>query len=143
MMEDKNSKTGLSPLVVRSQVCVATAAYSAFHQMSQWCQVNCLSYPPHCPPTICTCLSICQAKPGQTLHTDFSCSRSCLRFPHTEECPDQCQCTSNPGTDFSDLEAVIIDARKVLTDKRKLTVPRPQSAVRLLYSPRLHFYTSP
>ena len=149
MMEDSNSKTGLTPLVVRSQVCVATAAYSAYHGMSQWCQLNCLNYPPHCPPTICTCLSQCQARPGQSVQTDFSCSRSCLRFPHTEECPAECQCTSNPGSDFSGLEAVIIDARK--TGKRKqpeqpaapIQTQTRHSPVRLLYSPRLHLYSYP
>ncbi len=29
-------------------------------RMSDWCQQNCLAYPPHCPPSICTCLDQCR-----------------------------------------------------------------------------------
>ena len=143
MVADSNSKTGQSALVVRSQVCVATAAYNAFHGMSSWCQQNCLRYPPHCPTNICTCLTSCRALPGQTKHSDFSCSRSCLRFPHTEECPAECQCTSNPGTDFSQLEAVIVDARATGGSEQErpllynLNYFVPQTPSSLLYLPRL------
>lgn len=111
MIRDINSKTGQKPLVVRSQVCVATPAYQVYHGMSVWCQQNCLAYPPHCPSTICTCLDTCQALPDQTDLSDFECSKRCLRYPHEEKCPTQCSCSSKAGQDFSAMDAVIIDAR--------------------------------
>ena len=49
MRRDPSSKSGLSPLIVRSQVCVATEAWSIYQGMSDWCQLNCLRYPPNCP----------------------------------------------------------------------------------------------
>eukprot|EP00092_Neocalanus_flemingeri_P037458 GFUD01040790.1.p1 GENE.GFUD01040790.1~~GFUD01040790.1.p1 ORF type:complete len:387 (-),score=70.30 GFUD01040790.1:134-1294(-) len=113
MIRDINSKTGRTPLVVRSQICIATQAYRAFHGMSDWCQQNCLAYPPNCPNTICTCLGSCAALPDQTQLTDFECSKRCLRYPHQEQCPEQCSCSSQAGQDFSAMDAVIIDAREV------------------------------
>lgn len=111
MIRDLNSKTGQKPLVVRSQVCISTPEYKKYHKMSNWCQENCLAYPPNCPSTICTCLDSCEALPGQTELTDFECSKRCLRYPHDEQCPPQCSCSSHAGQHFSAMDAVIIDAR--------------------------------
>lgn len=46
----------LSQLVVRSQVCVPVAAQRNSTDMHQWCQENCLKYPPNCDPNLCECL---------------------------------------------------------------------------------------
>lgn len=116
MVADETSKTGLRPLIVRSQVCVAAGAWSAYQGMSDWCQLNCLRYPPHCPQTMCTCLTTCKAADNarderdQPL-TDFECSKRCLRYPHNDQCPRQCKCSSDPGEDLSSFDAVVIDAR--------------------------------
>jgi len=111
MVKDDNSKTGFSPLIVRSQVCVAKEAWSQFQGMSDWCQLNCLRYPPHCPETMCTCLTSCRALPNQENITDFKCSKRCLRYPHRDQCPKQCKCSSDPAEDNDSIDAVIIDAR--------------------------------
>lgn len=44
------------PLVVRDQVCVAGGAYKMVPSLSEWCQTNCLRYPPNCPAETCSCL---------------------------------------------------------------------------------------
>lgn len=118
MIRDSNAKSGQSPLVVRSQVCVATPAMLALYgsDMSIWCQQNCLFYPPNCPQTICTCLDQCTApKYSKSLTefprdskilTDFECNKRCLRYPHKEECPEECKCTAHAGQDFSAEEEV-------------------------------------
>lgn len=43
------------PLIVRDQVCVPNAIYRLVPGMDNWCQTNCLKYPPNCPSDICTC----------------------------------------------------------------------------------------
>lgn len=43
------------PLVVREQVCVPGALYRVIPGMDEWCQTNCLRYPPNCPEQICQC----------------------------------------------------------------------------------------
>lgn len=103
-------KTGRNyvPLVVRSQVCVATPAYRSYHRMSDWCQQNCLAYPQNCPESICTCLDSCSAKPGSSL-TDFECSKKCLRYPHDEQCPDGCECTGEAESSGNEDEFVILE----------------------------------
>ena len=45
-----------SQLIVRSQVCVPIAAHRNNTGMGQWCQENCLKYPPNCDPNYCECL---------------------------------------------------------------------------------------
>jgi len=102
---DKSGR-GRRPLVIRSQVCVATEAYKRFHRMSDWCQVNCLAYPQNCPESICTCLDQCSAQPGYNL-TDFDCNKKCLRYPHTEQCPRGCKCSGE--TQAEEQEFVIIE----------------------------------
>lgn len=41
--------------VGRDTVCVATPLYRRIPGLDEWCQLNCLSYPPNCPPDICYC----------------------------------------------------------------------------------------
>ena len=55
------SPEGSSPfaraqLVVRSQVCIPVSAHRNTTGMNQWCQENCLKYPPNCDPEYCECL---------------------------------------------------------------------------------------
>ncbi|XP_023322766.1 uncharacterized protein LOC111697106 [Eurytemora carolleeae] len=110
-VSDKSGR-GRRPLVVRSQVCVSTDAYRMYHRMSDWCQLNCLAYPSNCPPAICKCLDTCSALPGTNL-TDFECNKRCLRYPHTEQCPKECNCTG--GESIED-EFVIIE-NSIFTDE--------------------------
>lgn len=37
------------------QTCTASRAYSIIPGMRQWCQNNCLRYPPNCPESFCKC----------------------------------------------------------------------------------------
>ena len=111
MIRDAAAKGGQRALVVRSQVCIATAAWRAFGAaMDVWCQQNCLNYPPHCPATMCTCPDTCTPGPASHL-TEFECNKRCLRFPHTEQCPSDCTCRAMSGQDFSAMDAVVVDAR--------------------------------
>jgi len=113
MIRDATAKNGQRPLVVRSQVCIATKAYKAFGRaMDTWCQHNCLNYPPNCPADICTCPDTCRSSPGSDL-SEFECNKRCLRFPHTEQCPRECSCEAHEGQDFAAMDAVVIDARVV------------------------------
>ena len=106
MIRDATAKNGLRALVIRSQVCIRTAAYKAFGvAMDVWCQQNCLRYPPNCPSDICTCPDTCTSRSSEL--DDFECSKRCLRYPHTEQCPKSCDCQAHKGQDF----AVVIDAR--------------------------------
>lgn len=43
------------PLVVREQVCVPNSLYKIIPGVNDWCQSNCLRYPPNCPSQICEC----------------------------------------------------------------------------------------
>ena len=114
--------------IATCQVCVATQAWSLFHGMSDWCQVNCLRYPPHCPAHMCKCLSTCRVDQTRDSDlSDFECSKRCLRYPHTDQCPRQCRCSSDPGQPSSPLDAVIIDARG-----QSMLDPRPT------YQPKLY-----
>ena len=132
MIRDATAKNGQRPLVIRSQVCIATTAYKAFGRaMDTWCQHNCLNYPPNCPPDICTCPDTCKARSGSDL-SEFECNKRCLRFPHTEQCPTECSCEAHQGQDFAGMDAVVIDARVVArTSSNQLTqsflswIPRP------------------
>lgn len=42
-------------LFSRAQVCEPTTPYRVLPGMSEWCQTNCLRYPPNCPPDLCQC----------------------------------------------------------------------------------------
>ncbi|XP_073982144.1 uncharacterized protein [Rhodnius prolixus] len=83
----------LSQLVVRSQVCLPTARYRFLPGMSDWCQTNCLRYPPNCPPDLCTCPEECDAV-GELQGRDGAdvyCQDQCIVYP--SKCPaDRCSC---------------------------------------------------
>lgn len=81
------------PFVVKHAICVPTEAYTNESNMAEWCQVNCLRYPPNCPADKCTCLKSCKAigRLAGVQGTDVYCHRRCLRYP--SDCPkDECQC---------------------------------------------------
>lgn len=37
------------------QVCIPTRSFRILPGMSNWCQTNCLRYPPNCPESVCHC----------------------------------------------------------------------------------------
>lgn len=39
----------------RQQVCLPTPFYKRLPGVEEWCQTNCLRYPPNCSPLICQC----------------------------------------------------------------------------------------
>lgn len=43
------------PLVVREQLCVPMSLYRLIPGVKQWCETNCLRYPPNCPREVCEC----------------------------------------------------------------------------------------
>lgn len=51
----KPSPYNVYPLVVREQVCVPNTLYKIIPGVGDWCQSNCLRYPPNCPSQICQC----------------------------------------------------------------------------------------
>ncbi|XP_052873818.1 uncharacterized protein LOC128279134 [Anopheles cruzii] len=81
------------PLIIRDQVCVPTAAYRSFIGMDDWCQNNCLRYPPNCPEIACHCPQTCEAIgeiAGQE-GADVYCLDQCLNFKSA--CPaEKCRC---------------------------------------------------
>jgi len=140
------SGRGRQPLVIRSQVCVATQAYSRYHRMSDWCQMNCLSYPQNCPASICKCIDQCRALPGYNV-TDFECSKRCLRYPHKDQCPQGCHCTGEERKEEADNEFVIIETSigeaSTYTDVKPYQQPAAlpyviQPLIRSLRYPILH-----
>ncbi|KOC64627.1 hypothetical protein WH47_12091 [Habropoda laboriosa] len=61
--------------------------------MNDWCQTNCLRYPPNCPTAICQCPEVCDAigdvagKDGASVY----CMDQCLVYP--PNCPShRCRC---------------------------------------------------
>ncbi|XP_031837172.1 uncharacterized protein LOC116428990 isoform X2 [Nomia melanderi] len=91
--KDYRSPNNIFPLVVRSQVCVPTSLYRRIPGMGDWCQSNCLRYPPNCPANICQCPEICDAtgeiagKEGASVY----CMDKCLVYP--PNCPHhRCHC---------------------------------------------------
>ena len=56
LLPSQSGWSSRSQLVVRSQVCVPVAAHKNVTGMGQWCQENCLKYPPNCDPNLCECL---------------------------------------------------------------------------------------
>jgi len=90
------------PFVVRHQVCVPTPTYKNDSHMAEWCQTNCLRYPPNCPEDKCTCPTSCRAigRLAGVEGTDVYCHRNCLRYPPT--CPeDECQCDVTSANDVT------------------------------------------
>ncbi|XP_050314667.1 uncharacterized protein LOC126749085 isoform X2 [Anthonomus grandis grandis] len=88
------SPFNLFPLVIRDQVCVSSKYYRMIPGIDDWCQKNCLRYPPNCPAEICECPSTCDAVgdfKGQT-GADVYCMDQCLVYP-ANKCPrKQCEC---------------------------------------------------
>ncbi|KAK6637502.1 hypothetical protein RUM44_007922 [Polyplax serrata] len=83
----------IHPLVVRSQVCVGSSLYRRLPGIDQWCQTNCLRYPPNCPALICHCPQVCDAvgdiegRDG----ADTYCQDQCIVYP--PRCPaHRCRC---------------------------------------------------
>ncbi|XP_064293141.1 uncharacterized protein LOC128683847 isoform X3 [Plodia interpunctella] len=81
------------PLRTKDQVCTPTNAYRVIPGMLSWCQTNCLSYPPNCPPALCQCPQTCEAigelegREG----ADVYCMDQCIVYP--PKCPrDRCRC---------------------------------------------------
>ncbi|XP_059483213.1 uncharacterized protein LOC132201236 [Neocloeon triangulifer] len=93
----KNTRThesySLEPLIIRSQRCRATRRWSRNIGMDEWCKVNCLRYPPNCPPEVCECPTDCEAigeLEGRT-GADVYCLDKCL--VNDPDCPqDRCRC---------------------------------------------------
>ncbi|ETN67840.1 hypothetical protein AND_000331 [Anopheles darlingi] len=81
------------PLIIRDQVCVPTEAYRSFIGMEDWCQSNCLRYPPNCPESVCYCPQTCEAIgeiEGQE-GADVYCLDQCLNY--RSSCPaNKCRC---------------------------------------------------
>lgn len=81
------------PLIIRSQVCVPTNLYKRLPGMDNWCQTNCLRYPPNCPERICHCPHTCDAIgeiEGQE-GADQYCLDKCLAYQ--SDCPThRCRC---------------------------------------------------
>ncbi|XP_057653302.1 uncharacterized protein LOC130892086 [Diorhabda carinulata] len=82
------------PLVVRDQVCLPHGLYRMIPGMADWCQKNCLKYPPNCPLNICTCPNTCEAVGAYkgNLAADVFCMDKCIVYPN-ENCPlTDCSC---------------------------------------------------
>ena len=54
-VDDPSNPYGRSQLVVTSQLCIPKKGYRN-STMGQWCQENCLKYPPNCDTNLCECL---------------------------------------------------------------------------------------
>ncbi|XP_045785912.1 uncharacterized protein LOC123881244 isoform X4 [Maniola jurtina] len=90
---DYETEADIGPLIIRDQVCVPTNAYRVIPGMLNWCQTNCLRYPPNCPESLCQCPQECDAvgelegREG----ADVYCLDQCLVFP--PRCPkNRCRC---------------------------------------------------
>ncbi|KOB74812.1 putative chitin binding domain protein [Operophtera brumata] len=85
---DLDMPRNVFPLVVRDQVCVPTPTYRKLPGMQNWCQTNCLRYPPHCPEALCTCPQVCESigelegREG----ADVYCMDQCIVYP--PRCPN-------------------------------------------------------
>lgn len=82
------------PLVIRDQVCVPSGLYRIIPGMADWCQKNCLKYPPNCPLDICTCPNTCEAVGAYkgNLAADVFCMDKCIVYPN-QNCPStDCSC---------------------------------------------------
>lgn len=81
------------PLVVREQVCVANNIYRMIPGVNDWCQINCMKYPPNCPASLCSCPTTCDAIGKYEGDRDVSvhCMDQCLHY--RSQCPkDKCHC---------------------------------------------------
>lgn len=55
VLEPETAAYTLQPLVVREQVCIPSGMFKLLPAVGEWCQINCLRYPPNCPAEICQC----------------------------------------------------------------------------------------
>ncbi|KAG5865738.1 hypothetical protein JTB14_021429 [Gonioctena quinquepunctata] len=82
------------PLVVREQVCVPKSLYKVIPGLKEWCQTNCLRYPPNCPQEICECPNTCEAvgRYRGNFGADVQCMDQCLNYPSKSCSTAECAC---------------------------------------------------
>lgn len=83
------------PLVVREQVCIPNSLYRMIPGIKEWCQENCLRYPPNCPTQICSCPTVCEAigEYQGKIGADVYCMDQCISYHNDDKCPrNQCVC---------------------------------------------------
>ncbi|CAL8131398.1 unnamed protein product [Orchesella dallaii] len=91
----RDNKSGhLVPLVVRSQVCTGAGTYDKQPGIDNWCQENCMRYPPNCPEDKCKCIHTCEAVGSFSNQTgsDVYCLDKCMVYPTTKCDNERCQC---------------------------------------------------
>ncbi|XP_045533474.1 uncharacterized protein LOC123720762 isoform X3 [Pieris brassicae] len=81
------------PIIIRDQVCLPSDGFRMLPGMQNWCQTNCLRYPPNCPDALCHCPQVCESigewegRDG----ADVYCMDLCIVYP--PRCPrDKCLC---------------------------------------------------
>jgi len=124
----RNGQALRIPFIVRHQVCVPTEAYKNVTSMPEWCQTNCLRYPPNCPAEKCFCPTTCKAvgRLAGVEGTDVYCHRNCLRYP--SNCPeDECKCTAGEqendntsGQDNEELESTLVEGSTAESDQEDI-----------------------
>ncbi|XP_075218163.1 uncharacterized protein LOC142322953 [Lycorma delicatula] len=81
------------PLIIRATICIATPRYRVLPGIDDWCQTNCLRYPPNCPPEVCFCPDQCESV-GELEGRDGAdvwCQDQCIIYP--PKCPaNRCRC---------------------------------------------------
>ncbi|XP_023723964.1 uncharacterized protein LOC111873457 [Cryptotermes secundus] len=90
---DFRSPSLVSPLIIRQQVCLPTPFYKRLPGVEEWCQTNCLRYPPNCSPLICQCPEVCDAigELEGRAGADVYCMDKCLVY--SSQCPaERCRC---------------------------------------------------
>ncbi|CAG9854249.1 unnamed protein product [Phyllotreta striolata] len=82
------------PLVIREQVCVPKGLYRTIPSLWEWCQTNCLRYPPNCPEDICKCPNVCEAVDEHkgNFKADVKCMDDCLVYPRDKCSTSRCVC---------------------------------------------------
>lgn len=84
---------GLTPLVIRSQLCIPINDFDKVPGSQDWCMENCMKYPPNCHPELCRCVNECEAIGdfANMTDADIFCHQNCLKYPSF--CPkDKCRC---------------------------------------------------
>ncbi|KAG7209132.1 hypothetical protein KM043_015276 [Ampulex compressa] len=90
---DIRSSYSAYPLVVKAQVCRVTHLYREIPGIGEWCQMNCLRYPPNCPSSVCECPDVCEAigDISGRYGAEVYCMDKCLVYP--SQCPShRCRC---------------------------------------------------
>jgi len=105
----KNASTGeVAPLVVRSQLCLASPSFLSalgknanstllgdeYGQFDEWCHKNCLRYPPNCPSDRCSCIESCEpvGEFSNQVGSELYCMQNCLKYPREDCTEDKCVC---------------------------------------------------